>query len=69
MEVTVHTNHRRKKAKHHRPSFSGDGAYSLRVYRQEAHRQERAQLRELLVHERFDDVPKKYPKNVLWNYW
>ncbi len=68
----MHVNHRRKnlvRAKHH----NGLG-YWMRLKRLKPHRREqshkrRVQEREALAHERWDDLPRRYPRSIYWEIW
>jgi len=69
----MRTNHRRKQGRHS-PKREGCGcgfmrAYSLRDWKRAASTDRRAEERELMSHGRWDDLPPRYPKNILWNYW
>jgi hypothetical protein len=66
----MHTNHRRKtvhRAKHHNARYLL--IPSLKWYRQRASKDRRALERDLVAHERYDDLPTRYPRNIYWNLW
>ena len=69
----MHTNHRRKtkfRAKHHNRAHNHSVLpITLRWWRKQAHRDRRALERHLIVNERFDDLPSRYPRDILWRYW
>jgi hypothetical protein len=71
----MHINHRRKnkfRSKGHgrRHGYIASWlAYSLRWWRRQRHRDVRARARHLIAHERYDDLPSKYPKDIYWDYW
>ena len=67
----MHINHRRKnicRAKHHNERWPML-IDSARIYRQVRNREARRQTRHLIAVGRFDDIPRKYPKTVLYDYW
>ena len=67
----MHINYRRLNrfnGKHHNRgpwrlvrSFAEDKAISSRI--------RRAQARDLIANERYDDLPSWYPRDIYWNYW
>lgn len=73
MEVALHKNHRRKTGRHNPRKGVGwsnrSPRYGFSVAKRLVAKKVRQQLRELLCHERFDAVPIRYPKDILWNYW
>lgn len=61
----MHKNYRRKikyKCPHHPWS-------TPKCYRQLYWRKMRAIERNLLSHERWDDVPNRHPKSIMYDYW
>ena len=40
-----------------------------RPIRRQKSRDRRAEERRLIHHERYDSLPSRYPKNILWEYW
>ncbi len=69
----MHINYRRTnkfRAKHHNCLGSGYGlAISLTWYKRRAAKDRRAEDRELLAHERYEDFRVRYPRDIYWNYW
>lgn len=73
MEVTLHTNHRRKNGRHNPRKGVGWSnrckRYGFVDEKRIEARKARQYVRELMAHERFDDIPTRYPKDILWNFW
>jgi len=68
----MHTNHRRKakfRSKHHNTRTRPMLAYSLKSWRRQRSSDRRAQERHMIAHERYDDLPRRYPRNIYWEYW
>lgn len=70
----MHINHRRKskfRPKHHgrRRSYGFCMIYSTKEMRRESWQKRRAQAQRLMAHDRFDELPKRYSKDIFWNYW
>jgi hypothetical protein len=67
----MHRNYRRKQGKRSkRGSKKGwPRPYSLSEWRTEFWRGVRAEVRDELVHGRYDLMPSRYPKSDLWEYW
>ncbi len=69
----MHTNHRRKnkfRTKHHgRRSLGWMAIYSRSPMRRESWQKRRAQAQYLMAHEAYDDLPRRYPKTIDWDYW
>ena len=60
----MHTNHRRKNIyTHARPRYG----HALGWYKREYWTWHRANQRELLAHEAFDDLQDRHPKTCLWD--
>jgi hypothetical protein len=68
----VHTNHRRKnifRAKHHNGCGCWMRLIRLKPFRRQKSRDRRASEREALAHERWDDLPRRYPNTLYWELW
>jgi len=67
----MHTNHRRRnkfRAKHH-GILDYMFAHSLKWWRRQRAKDRRAEERELIAHERYDSLPRRYPRDIYWDYW
>jgi len=69
----MRTNHRRKQGRHS-PKREGCGGgflrvYSLKTWKREASTDRRAEERRLMFRGRWDDLPVRYPRTILWYYW
>jgi len=69
----LHTNHRRKKRRSHKVKNEGRGrarlADSLTWYRRNFWKAARAEVRDLIIRERYDDIPDRYYDSILWDLW
>jgi len=66
----MHTNWRRKNR--HKSHWPGNtwcyGPKSCKEYQRISWQKRRTHVRELLHHERWDDIPCRYPRNILWDW-
>lgn len=68
----MHINHRRKnlfRGKHHGRHSRFLRAYSLKPFKVADSRRRRAGERDLLRNRKYDLVPTKVFRDILWNYW
>jgi hypothetical protein len=67
----MHRNYRRKQGKRSRRNTKKGWPrpYSLAEWRTEFWRWARSQVRQELVHERYEMIQSHYPKCDLWEYW
>ncbi len=70
----MHTNHRRCRRRSHAAKREGQGshwprAFSFRWYKVQAARARRREERWALGDARWDALPGRYPRYILWNYW
>lgn len=61
----MHENHRRK-PRHHHKNEGGRHLPTLAWDRANAARRRRRQLRQLLHHGRYELIPGRYPRDLLW---
>lgn len=73
--LDMHINHRRKnkppihwRSTHTRWGYPM-GLYTYKPMRKASWRLRRAQAKALMDHGRYDMLPRRYPRDILWNYW
>lgn len=68
----MHVNHRRKRPAGTTKRTGCRGwmrIYSMRDMKRQKSRDRRARERSLLERGRWDDLPDRYPRNIVWEYW
>lgn len=68
----MHINYRRKnkhRAKHHNCWAAWYMIYSMKPMKRASWRLRRSQARDHMAHGRYDMLPNRYPRDIIWNYW